>query len=556
MTINLVTNNFNQHARILKRCIDERIPAEYSDDGVTIKLCIDDTIGAEESYLISAVDKGWKITGADEMGLFFGIGKFLHSAKWTETELIPNPPQHVMTPACSFRATYFAIHFYNWYQMAPLEEIQQYLEEMLLWGYSTVICIIPIINSDSFEDEVFLTSAERTRKIFRLAKELGMKIGTLLVPNQGLRSAPEELSADLSYDLTGTNRGWLGRNLCPAKSGTLEYLKGIWLKNFEQYTDIGLDYIITWPYDEGGCGCAACSPWGANGYCELVKEIHNMGVQHYPNAKYVVSTWTFDVPDKQGEYEGFYQRLKEDLNWVDYILVDSHEEFPRYPLEHEKIKPIVNFPEMSMWRMYPWGGRGASPLPERFQNIWDSAKHILDGGLPYSEGIYEDITKIQFAGYYWEPNKNYRQILSEYISYEYANDVCEQVLEMLSLIERNHVQVANLKEPDYEAAERVICLAEEVNEHLGMRAQKSWRWRIVYIRAWIDHIVYLYYKDKCEYNETTIRELRRTPRSYLEHNEKAQQLLQELCRYYHCVSDNGENMWTLPPVKDGKVLSE
>ena len=88
------------------------------------------------------------------------------------------------------------------------------------------------------------------------------------------------------------------------------------------------------------------------------------------------------------------------MSWADFLMVDAHREYPRYPLEHALIKPIVNFPEISMWGLKPWGGYGANPLPERFQRIWNDSKHILDGGLPYSEGIYEDISKIQFAGYY------------------------------------------------------------------------------------------------------------------------------------------------------------
>ena len=36
---------------------------------------------------------------------------------------------------------------------------------------------------------------------------------------------------------------------------------------------------------------------------------------------------------------------------------------------------------------------------------------------------------------------------------------------------------------------------------------------------------------------------------------EAQELLQELCRYYHTIDkEKGKNHWTFPPVKDGKVL--
>ena len=117
-------------------------------------------------------------------------------------------------------------------------------------------------------------------------------------------------------------------------------------------------------------------------------------------------------------------------------MVDSHADYPEYVLTHELIKPIVNFPEISMWGLYPWGGFGANPLPRRFQRIWDSSRRVLAGGMPYSEGIYEDILKIQFAGYYWDPERNWHDILSEYVAYEYGQNVIPQVLEMMECIEQ------------------------------------------------------------------------------------------------------------------------
>ena len=48
----------------------------------------------------------------------------------------------------------------------------------------------------------------------------------------------------------------------------------------------------------------------------------------------------------------------------------------------------------------------------------------------------------------------------------------------------------------------------------------------------------------------------RTPKEYLKDNQEAQDLLQELCDWYHCVDEDSDknNKYTLPPVKDGKVI--
>ena len=557
MNIRIIDNNYVQHAALLKKSIMERIPAEFEERGMTIELCVNKQLGTAESYFITSITseaEGYRITGADDAGLYYGIGKFLHTAKWSAEEFAPQPPEGVKSPACSFRAMYFAVHLFNWYANAPIEELERYLEELLLWGYNTIVLIIPVIDIESFEDRLYIEAVNKTKAIFGRAKKLGMKVGIIICPNQGMKSAPHEYDADPSFDPIGNVRGNAGRNICPSKLGAVEYLKNIWITMFQQYMDIGLDYIITWPYDEGGCGCEKCRPWGANAYCNLVVQLHEEAIRFYPNAKFIVSTWIFDKPDDQGEYEGLYKRLKGDLDWVDYIMVDAHADFPRYPLEHEIIKPIINFPEISMWKLYPWGGYGANPLPVRFQSIWDSAKHILDGGMPYSEGMYEDISKIQYSGYYWEPNRDYKDILAEYINYEFSWKVIDDALEMISCMEENHVRVGNNMEPDIACAIHGAKLAEKIHESLDVRGKKAWRWRLLYIRAILDKKRFEYYRDHNMCGTEDLENIRHFAGDFLEEDEEAQELFKELRRLYHSVEFNGTNQFTLPAVGGGTVF--
>ena len=557
MIIQITDNGYYLHAELLTKCLAERVPVEKGKQGMHILLDICKGDLVPESYQILQESNIWKITGADERGLYYGIGKFLHSAKWEAEYFVPNPPTEVIAPNSSFRAMYFAVHFNNWYDEAPTDELEKYLEELLLYGYNTIVCIIPIVSINSFEDDFFVRSIEKIRSIFSLAKKCGMDVGILDVPNQGKMNAPVEWNADSSYEQNPQKRvrGDLGRNICPSIPEAFDYLRSIWLQQLEQFHDIGLDYVISWPYDEGGCGCDDCRPWGANGYCKLVKALYQDAKSMYPEMKFIVSTWLYDTPESEGEFEGLYQRLKTDLDFVDYILVDSHTDFPNYPLEHEVVKPIVNFPEISMWRLVPWGGRGANPLPKRFQKIWDSSKHVLSGGMPYSEGMYEDILKIQCVGYYWDAEKSYREILGEYINYEYTSHMIEEVLEMMELIEYNHVRVAEYLPPEMESVYRTEELAERVNECMDLRRKNSWRWRILYIRAKMDRIVNELCMKKFGGDREAVRLSKYNPTEWLEECEEVQELMQELCKWYHCVNlrEDKRNAPTLPSVKRGIV---
>lgn len=574
MKIRIQNNGHEKHSDLLKRVIEERIPYEVADDGMLIELCVDKAIGKEESFVIEKGNNGWKITGADERGLYYGIGKFLHTAKWSEENFVPNPPVGVSTPANDFRAVYTSVHFYNWYHEAPTEELKKYLEEMLLWGHNIIFSIVPLVCFNSCDEPDFFEAVEKNRALFKLAKELGMKVGLIINPNQGLKTTPAEFAADKScYDHRG---GAGGKNICPSIVGAMEYMRYLWVMQLKRFTDIGLDYVMTWPYDEGGCGCENCRPWGAKAFCDLSTETFKVVKRFYPDAKLILSTWYMDEPIDEGEYEGLWKRLGGDMSYIDYLMVDAHGAFPKYPLEHEVIKPMVNFPEISMWGLRPWGGRGANPLPKRFQEIWDSSKHLLSGGMPYSEGMYEDISKIQCVSYYWSPDRHYRDILGEYINYEYSADVINEVLELMELIEVNHVRVKEGEEPDMEACYMAEKIARDVNERLSERVKKTWRWRILFIRAVLDKVVNQYHVDHdnglsvknvemareisvdgvkavVSGPEKANYELWHTREWYLEESEEAMAMAEELCELYHTNRELGHSA-TYPPVQGRQAV--
>lgn len=596
MKICLQTNCFNQEADILRNEITKRISnvsftkKDTSDVDMKITLQVEPTLGKAESYEITINDNDLKrtietmemwtptytITGADSLGLLFGIGKFLHTAIWEkdafyhltgndglERTLLPKLPQGVVSPDCPVRAIYFALHNYNWYQEASEEELLTYLTELLLYGYNTVMLILPVMNIREKDDEIAVKAVSAIRKMFLLAKSLSMKCGLFINVNQGFVTAPHEWDADPSYDNPDkVVRGSLGRNLCPNKEGTLAYLRSIWNWEMDSVKDIGLNYVVTWPYDEGGCGCEKCRPWGAKGYLDLAKLCFQDMKERFPKCEMIISTWLFDRVGEPSEYEGLYKRLRSDCSEMSYIMVDDHNDFPQYPLTHESVKPVINFPEISMWRLWPWGGYGANPLPKRFEGFFRSAKDILFGGAPYSEGIYEDISKVQCVGYYWNKNASYQDIFREYMNYEFGvvNDEGEMFPEILSdaihlteLIEHNHTLVGMDELPVEEECKRIGELARSIDGKLSEKRRASWRWHILYTRAILDEKRYAYFFSKGDFSVETLRNIRHLAGVYLKKDPEAQDLFQSLREIYHCVPLNEENYYTLPPF-DGEVV--
>ncbi len=551
MKIEIIDRGLSFHKEVLFRQIAARVPVSEKAGGLTVKLIEDKSIGAPESYLVRGAEKNWEIVGADTLGVFFGIGKFLHSATWSETDFAPATTEGVVTPACPLRMVYFSIHFFNFYQMASKDELRDYLESLLLWGYNTFHATLPRINAENEKDPVFTEKAALLRDLYQIAKTYGMKTSLAVGSNQGFKNASHEFDADMSFNLD--YRGNLGRNLCIHKPGAMEYLRDMWRAELECFRDIGMDYVTCWPYDEGGCGCAQCRPWGANGYLDMVNAVKETARSVFPNVQVIVSTWAFDMPNDEGEYAGLYRRLGKDLAWLDYLLIDAHGDFPKYPLTHTAKTPIINFPEISMWGLAPWGGFGADPLPERYQKIWDSSKHILSGGMPYSEGIYEDISKVQFAGYYWHPDQHYSEILAEYIRFEYDENVVEDTLELMRLIEINHAHIGNEEMPDMAVATKAAALAKKIDARLSERAKNAWRWRILYIRAMLDEKRYrALVEDQSDDSKKVLR-FHFFSGEYLLEDKEAQDYFAELWKYYHCIPHNGENHHTLPPLGGTKL---
>ena len=196
----------------------------------------------------------------------------------------------------------------------------------------------------------------------------------------------------------------------------------------------------------------------------------------------------FDTPP-EGEWQGLTDYMESDGEWIDYILADSHEDFPRYPLDVcvPGERPLLNFPEISMWGNWPWGGFGANPLPNRFQRLWDQVKHVVEGGFPYSEGIYEDINKAIVAQFYWNREQSAQTTLEEYIAYEFGSGVTEDVLTIINILE-NTAGCSYTKQPvEPDEVRHARQLADAVNTRLPDWARQNWRWEILHLRTVLDY---------------------------------------------------------------------
>lgn len=440
---------------------------------------------APEAFRIDDVGGAVRVSGGTAQGLLYGVGKLLRTSQYADGAVALSPWRGTSAPRGAFRGMYFASHFSNWYCKASEEEITRYLEDLALWGVNAVMVIFPFINLQGWDDPKSASSLEMMRTYARAAKPLGIRYVTS-VNNTMFIGAPESIRADRLPDPT-RRRGNSGHPICPSNPEGHAYLMTNARRFYEELADVGIDGVVFWPYDEGGCACAECAPWGSNGYLKLSREFAVLGRTYFPEMKTILSTWMFDTPP-EGEWQGLTDALAAGNDWLDYILADAHEDYPRYPLDAGVPGglPLLNFPEISMWGNSPWGGVGANPLPARYQRLWDQVKHAVVGGLPYSEGIYEDMNKAVVAQFYWDRDVTARETLAEYIDYEFGAGVTDDVLRMVDHFEQAAGASYQKQPVDIDGVRRAYALAESVHARLPEWARRSWRWEILHLRAILD----------------------------------------------------------------------
>ena len=472
--------------RVFTRQVQSRCAAQVvvqGDAPLVVELAIEPDIGAEGFKIADGAKGTVRIIGNDERGLLYGVGKFLHTSAFGDEGVTPSAWRGTSIPKSPMRGIYFATHFQNYYQMAPVEEVRQYVEDMGLWGYNNLLVWFGMEEFNGIADPKAQAMLERLRVLLKTAKDIGLDVGLGCVGNDGYKNSPKELRATMvKFDL--------GVELCPNKPGVMDLEVQFVKEKCEAFKSVGLDYWFIAPYDNGGCGCAKCIPWGINGFLKVAEPEARAFRSVFPKGKVVISTWYFDHPDlfKAGEWAGLTEKFgKQKPDWVDYIMADNFAAYPRYPLDKGVPGglPLINFPDISMWGQDPWGGYGANPIPGRLQTRWDEAGAKLSGGIPYSEGRYEDLNKAICAQFYWAPERTALETVREYIAFEFSPEVVDDVMSAVKIFEQNHWR-KNIGESAVTACQ----LLEKADAKLTPQARRSWRWRLFMIRAMVDQELY------------------------------------------------------------------
>jgi len=393
---------------------------------------------------------------------------------------------------------YFATHFNNWYHVAPLAEVARYVEELALWGCNALSVWFDMHHYAGLADPAAQRMVERLRLILQAANRVGMGASLTMLANEAYASSPPSLRADW----TAGHDGYFAPpgdhyhvELCPGKPGGLDLILQWRDEMLAAFGDIDLEYAWLWPYDQGGCTCADCAPWGANGFLKTSAAVAQLVRARFPRARIVLSTWYFDhfVRDEWRRLAETFQHRRPD--WIDYLLIDDFGGFPKYPLRHGVPGdfPVLGFPEISMEGMSPWGAFGANPRPRHWASYHCQTRELLSGSFPYSEGVFEDLNKVLHLQWGWDPDRSMEAIVREYAAGHFTPDVAEGVLAAALMLEEDlglHAErdAAGVRYRTGGLPRATACFAllEDIERRLPEAIRSSWRWRLLRLRAALD----------------------------------------------------------------------
>ncbi len=451
-----------------------------------------------DSYKIISDGSSATLEAVNDRSLHAAFGRLLLMSKFDgKGDFKPFSGEYSLTPQKAVRGMYFATHFFNFYHNAPIEKVYEVIADLALRGCNCIEIWFDMHHYTSTKDPEAVKIIERLRAIIKFTNDVGMMISMTMNSNEAFMDSPEHLRA--RWDVNGRYKAELNGHyhleLCPSKEGGIEKIIEYRREMFECFADLKIDYVVYWPYDQGGCTCPDCQPWGANGFIKLFPHYKALVRELLPDTKIVVSTWYFDL-FIDGEWDEFYDKINDPVfDDIDYMMAFFHDGDIPECIKKNGIpngKKFIDFPEISMHYCRPWGGYGASVLTGFLNRTNEACKGLYEGGFPYSEGIFEDANKFIEMEYYNGTNENAYDALREYVKFEFCCDdeeLYEAVMKTETALPRDVIRNPNEKCTIYDTSDIdfVYNTLMKYNERLPENIANAKSFRLFYLRAIIDY---------------------------------------------------------------------
>jgi hypothetical protein len=392
-----------------------------------------------------------------------------------------------------FKGIYLATHFENAYQTWDIEDVVRYVREIAEMDANTIGFWFDQHEYRSSdlrkEGSLARTRWRRLCRISQAAHDAGMKVMLCTIANEAyLDQVKPEIRAD--------TRGRSGKSCFPTQlCVSRDEAADICIANVTELvgTIPYVDYLVTTPYDQGGCDCLECAPWSRT-YIRLSKRIFDAAKERKPDLEPILSAWGMNESDVRDLLIEAHSIFPDGIT----LFFNQDSRLPEHGIDARQIKSLrysenarlIGFPEISMLfdgdGEIPtmWGIFGANPVPRYLARRFRDQQEYVAGMVAYSEGIYEDFNKWVILQLGAHPDLYLDDIVAGYAKRYLSSAVARDFVQLIHRLEDNWKH----KGPHFDAVVN-MSLARLIESRLPDQVRAGWRWRILYLRCRLDEIV-------------------------------------------------------------------
>ncbi|MCX5772125.1 MAG: hypothetical protein NTZ09_17880 [Candidatus Hydrogenedentes bacterium] len=394
-----------------------------------------------------------QVTGADERGILFGVGRLLRIMDWQNgSATVPLGLDITSAPAYPIRGHQLGYrHTANSYDAWNPRQYDQYIRELAIFGCNS-------IENIPFQDDAS---------------------PVMPIPREQMNIAISQICERYNLDY------WLWT---PATFNLED--NDLRAKELDKHDALykslpRLDAIFFPGGDPGDNPPSLVMPF--------LKDLQLRLVKYHPKAGMWLSLQGFEPK----QVDEFFQYLDQNKpQWLAGVVAGPqsppiHELRRRLPRQYR----LRDYPDIThnvlcqypvSWWDLPYaltlGREPVNPRPRDYALIHNWSAPSTDGFISYSDGIHDDVNKTVWSVLGWEPATPVRDILVDYAAFFFGPSIASETADALAALETNWVGPLELNgsvDATYFNWQRLTALAPEL--------ASNWRWRIHLFRAQYDY---------------------------------------------------------------------
>ncbi|GMW00360.1 MAG: hypothetical protein AMXMBFR84_14970 [Candidatus Hydrogenedentota bacterium] len=367
-----------------------------------------------ESYGIAVSGDVVKLVGRDARGAMFAAGRFIRLANYPGQTLTVDLSAPIATaPDVPIRAHQLAYrNTANTYDAWTVEMYEQYIRDLIFFGCNGVE-LIPSYDPDTKDGPVMTESMHAMNvKLSGLIRSYGIDVW-LWSP----------VMAEPGEDVTTPD----GAKEAIAKRLTV----------FKDYPAI--DHLFVPGGDDGDAPAEHLVPF--------LKELSGSLKEMHPNAKIWISNQTFTIEENNYFFDYLRNEKPEWLTgvvygpWTKMGLAEMRERTP--DSFQMRLYPDINHTTRCQYPIPEWdpafamteGREPVMPMAAMQKHIYLMDRGLSNGFGTYSDGIHDDLNKVVWSAYGWDPKTDLDALLIEYGKVWWGPDAAADVARGLKMLE-------------------------------------------------------------------------------------------------------------------------